>query len=169
MNKKQAVIIVSLLVLIICAGVLATNLNTSLYVNNQDSDIGKDTISTNNSKTVKKSNYFAEAKLTRNASHDKTLETLKTIINDKNAPAENKKTASQKYTNIAVDGHNEIKIEEALKGNGFKDALCLIENGKAKVYVEANAKLNDEQCRKIQQVVLNISKIRDIDIKTKQQ
>ena len=38
MNKKQAVIIVTLLVLIVCAGVLAAKVNSPLYVS--DSDFG---------------------------------------------------------------------------------------------------------------------------------
>ena len=36
MNKKQAVIILTLLVLIICAGVIATKMNDNLYVNVDD-------------------------------------------------------------------------------------------------------------------------------------
>ena len=51
MNKKQGVIIVTLLALIICTGVLATKLNSPLYVNGADEG---STVSFNN--TSKSSN-----------------------------------------------------------------------------------------------------------------
>ncbi len=56
MNKKQGVIIVTLLALIVCTGVLATKLNSPLYVNGADEG---STVSFNN--TSKNSNK-AESK-----------------------------------------------------------------------------------------------------------
>src|SRR3712207_5706215 len=85
MNKKQAVIIVTLLALIVCMGLLATWLNNPLYVQGnaeksavsfKDHEVSK--------KTKEASNYFAEAKMVRDNKHNQTLQTFKSIMEDKN-------------------------------------------------------------------------------------
>ncbi|EET88441.1 stage III sporulation protein AH [Clostridium carboxidivorans P7] len=96
MNKKQAVIIVALLALIVCAGVLATKLNNPLYVNGGDNSSGKSTVSlNNNSSKDNKSEFFEEAKITRDNKNAQTLQTLKTFIDDKNVSKDKKEDASK--------------------------------------------------------------------------
>ena len=179
MNKKQAVIIVTLLVLIVCAGVLATKVNSPLYVsdtdlvnnNNTASTDGSDNNATNGTNTTNatssnsKSDYFAEARLTRDQTNAKTIAALKSIIDDKNAPQENKQTATQKSIDISTASANAAKVENMLKGQGYKEALCTINDTKVNVVVRSDdQKLSDKQQRAIKDVVLSVTKLRDIEI-----
>jgi len=61
MNKKQTIIISSLVVLILFAGYLATQVNGPLYVSNEKSGDGTTVSASTNS------NYFTEARLQRDS------------------------------------------------------------------------------------------------------
>ncbi len=169
MNKKQAVIIVALLTLIVCAGVLATKLNTPLYVNGGDNSSGKSTVSFNSSdKKSSKSQFFDEAKLTRDQKNAQTLQTLKTFIDDKNVSKENRDEAAKKYTDLAMNTNYESKIETTLKSKGYEDVICSIEDNKVRVVVKGKDKLTDKDARDIKNVVMGIAKIQEVEIDVKQ-
>lgn len=170
MNKKQAVIISTLLVLIVCAGVLATKLNSPLYVNGGDTGTGSSTVSfNNNDKSSSKSQFFDEAKLTRDQKNAQTLQTLKTLIDDKNVSQENRDEATKKYTELAMNTNYESKIETTLKSKGYEDVICSIEdNNKVRIIVKGKDKLTDKETREIKNVVMGISKIQEVEIETKQ-
>lgn len=168
MNKKQAVIIVALLALIVCAGVLATKLNNPLYVNGGDNSAGKSTVSLNNSSNKdNKSEFFEEAKITRDNKNAQTLQTLKTFIDDKNVSSDKKNDASKKYTDLAMNTNYESKIETTLKSKGYEDVLCSIEGSKARLVVKAKDKLTDKDTRDMKNVVMGIAKIQEVEIETK--
>lgn len=168
MNKKQGLIIGTLLVLIVCVAVLATKLNDPLYVNGKG--IGKSTISfNNNEKKQVKTDYFAESRLTRQHKTAETLQTLKTLADDKNISKENRDDASKKYTQVAMNDSYESKIETTLKSKGYEEVICTImEENKVKVVVKAKDKLTDKDTREIKNVVLSITKIKDVEIEPKQ-
>lgn len=169
MNKKQAVIIGALLTLIICAGVLATKLNSPLYVNGGDSSSKQSAVSfNNNDKKSNKSQFFDETKLTRDQKNAQTLQTLKTLIDDKNISKENRDEATKKYTELAMNTNYESKIETTLKGKGYEDAICSIEDNKARVIVKGKDKLTDKDTREIKNVVMGIAKIQEVEIEIKQ-
>lgn len=171
MNKKQAVIIVALLALIVCAGVFATKVNSPLYVNGEDNNsTGKSTVSFNNTdktSSSSKSQFFDEAKLSRDQKNSQTLQTLKSLIDDKNVTKENKDDASKKYTQLAMNINYESKIETTLKSKGYEDVVCSIEDNKATIIVKSKDKLTDKETREIKSVVVEIAKIQDIEIETK--
>jgi stage III sporulation protein AH len=169
MNRKQAVIIVALLVLIVCAGVLATKVQSPLYVSDTDLVDGNNTNSATSdnstNKTSANQDYFAEARLTREKTSEETVANLKEIIDDKNSTAENKQSAEQETVAIALEQQNEMKVENMLKGKGYKEALCTINNNKVNVVVRAdNDKLTDQQQREIKDVILSVTQIRNIEI-----
>lgn len=169
MNKKQAIIIGTLLALIVCAGVLATKLNNPLYVNGGDSSSENSTISfNNNNKTSNKTEAFAEAKLTRDQRNAQTLQTLKTLIDDKNVSKENRDEASKKYTELAMNTNYESKIETTLKSKGYEDVICSIEENKVRVTVKGKDKLTDKETREIKNVIVGIAKIQEVEIEAKQ-
>lgn len=169
MNKKQAVIIGTLLVLIVCAGVLATKLNSPLYVNGVDSGKTNSAVSFNNSeKQNSQSQFFDETKLTRDQKNATTLQTLKTLIDDKNVSKENRDEAAKQYTQLAMNTNYESKIETTLKAKGYEDVICSIEDNKARIIVKGKDKLTDKDTREIKNVVLGIAKIQEVEITTKQ-
>ncbi|AGK97673.1 SpoIIIAH-like family protein [Clostridium pasteurianum] len=174
MNRKQAVIIVTLLVLIVCAGVLATKVNSPLYVSDTDLvNSNNSTASTNSSDnnaanaTTSNSNlnYFADARLTREKTNAQTIAALKSIIDDKNVSQESKQNATQKSIDISTASTNATKVENMLKGKGYKEALCTINGDKVSVVVKSDAqKLSDVQQREIRDVVLSVTNLRSIEI-----
>ncbi|NEZ46306.1 SpoIIIAH-like family protein [Clostridium niameyense] len=177
MNKKQGAIIVTLLALIVCTGVIATKLNNPLYVNGTEegTTVSFNDTYNNSKKEEKKTNantsqseFFAETKLTRDQKTAQTLQTLKSLIDDKNVPKENKKEAVEKYTKLAMNSNYESKIESVLKSKGYDDVVCSIENNKVRIMVKGKEKLTDKQTRDIRNVVVNVSNIQEVEIETKQ-
>lgn len=180
MNKKQAVIIVTLLALIVCVGVVATKLNSPInYVNGLDNnDSSNSTVSSNSDKsngtdsggTQPKdsgSQFFEETRLTRDQKNAETLQTLKNFIDDQNVSQDNKADAEKKYTALAMNANYEMKIESTLKSKGYEDAICSIENDKVRVIVKNKEKLTDKNTREIKDVVMSVCKMEDVEIEVK--
>lgn len=170
MNKKQAFIIATLLVLIVCAGILATKVNSPLYVNGNDLGGQKSTFSlNNNSKTSNsKADFFVEQKSNRERTNATTLANLKALIDDQNASKDQKDAASKKYTTVTMAFQNEQKIEASLKAKNYEEAVCTINDDKVSVIVKSKEKLTDKQAKQIQDVVIGITKIKDVEIDYKQ-
>ena len=168
MNKKQAAIIVTLLALIVCAGILATKASTEnpFYVN--VSDVGKSGSEAKTDDKKATTSTFSEMRLIREKSDASTIQTLKTIVDDKNTPSDGKNDAKKKMTNITTGTRLESRIEEQLKLGGFNDVFCYIDENKAKVVVNSKEKLNDKQTKQINSVVMDVAKIRDVTIDVKQ-
>jgi stage III sporulation protein AH len=167
MNKKQSGIIVTLVVLIVFAGYLATKVNGPLYVNDGDFNSGKSaaSIKTNKSSSV----FFEEGRLLRNQENQRTLQTIKALMDDANTPKEQKKTAADQYLNISLATQKESDVEIALKAQGFEEALCSIVDDKVEIYVKTDKKeLSQEQLRSIQEVVMSKTKLENIDVKIKE-
>ncbi len=166
MNKKQGVIIVTLLALIVCAGVLATRLRSPLYVNGSTKSSTASSV-TNNSQDSS-SDYFAETKLTRDQKDSETLQTLKALVDDKNVSEENRNSAAKQYTQLAMNNSYESKIETTLKSKGYEDVICSVENSGVRIIIKGKDKLTDKETREIKDVVLNISKLTNVEIEVKQ-
>ena len=166
MNKRQSGIIVTLVVLIVFAGYLATKVNGPLYVN--DSDFGEKTaISLKESKSS--STFFAEAILSRDQESASTLQNIKTLIDDANTPKEQKQAAADEYLAVATASAYELDVELALKAKGFEAALCTIVDDKVEIFVKSPKKvLSPEELRGIQDVVMSKTKLENIDVKIKE-
>ncbi|MCM8711043.1 SpoIIIAH-like family protein [Clostridium sp. SYSU_GA19001] len=160
MNKKQAFIIATLLVLIVCAGILATKVNSPLYVDS--TEIQKTDASSS------KSDFFTEQKLKREQRYATDVPTYKTIIDDPNAAKETKETMAKKLQTLTTNNTNEQKIEAALQGKGYEDSFCQISEDKVMVYVKTAEKLTEKQTKDIKNIVLGITKIKDVEIAMKQ-
>jgi stage III sporulation protein AH len=167
MNKRQSGIIVTLLVLIVFAGYLATKVNGPLYVNDGDFNSEKTAISLKEKKSS--SAYFEEAILSRNQESARTLQVIKALMDDANTPKEQKETASEEYLNIAMATQNENDIELALKAQGFDETLCSIANDKVQVLVRTDKKeLSSEEIRNIQNAVMSKTKLENIVVSIKE-
>jgi len=167
MNKKQSGIIVTLVVLIVFAGYLATKVNGPLYVNDGDFSSEKSAISLNESKAS--STYFTEAKLSRTQDDARTLQTIKALMDDVNTPKAQKATAATQYLNISMATQNEGDIELALKALGYNEAMCSIVDDKVQILVKSDKKqLTEEQLRSIKDVVMSKTKLEKIEVKIKE-
>ena len=168
MNKKQAAIIVTLLALIVCAGILATKASNDnpFYVN--VSDVGKSASSVNTSDKNTAISTFSEMRLMREKNDSSAIVGLKSIVDDKNTPTDGKNDATKKMTNITMATHLEARIEDQLKLAGFGDVFCFINDTKAQVVVKSKDKLTDKQNKQINSVVMDVAKIRNVTIEAKQ-
>jgi stage III sporulation protein AH len=160
MNKKQAFIIATLLVLIVCAGILATKVNSPLYVD------GTEISERANSNS--KGDFFTELRLKRDNENAKTLPTYQTIIDDPNTAKEQKETMIQKFKTLTSNTENEKKIESQLQGKGYEDSFCQIAEEKVTVYVKAKENLTDKQAKDIKNIVVSFTKVKDVEIARKQ-
>ena len=164
MNKKQDIIIVSLLVLIVIAGVLATRVQGLLYFPTDETASSEDVEKSSESGDE----YFSQAKLNKTSQSEDTLKNLRTIIEDESLPEDSRKEAKDQYVSVNLNAQNETKIEEDLKGKGFEDAVVTIGNDKASVIVKSEKELTDEENRMIQKSIITIANIKDFEITYKQ-
>ncbi|CDM68616.1 putative stage III sporulation protein [Clostridium bornimense] len=164
MNKKQGIIIVSLLVLIVIAGVLATRVQGPLYFPTDETASSEDVEKSSESGDE----YFSQAKLNKTSQSEDTLKNLRTIIEDESLPEDSRREAKDQYVSVNLNAQNETKIEEDLKGKGFEDAVVTIGNDKASVIVKSDKELTDEQTRMIQKSIITIANIKDFEITYKQ-
>lgn len=164
MNKKQGIIIVSLLVLIVIAGVLATRVQGPLYFPTDETASSEDVEKSSESSDE----YFSQAKLNKVSQSEDTLKNLRTIIEDESLPEDSRREAKDQYVSVNLNAQNETKIEEDLKGKGFEDAVVTIGNDKASVIVKSDKELTDEENRMIQKSIITIANIKDFEITYKQ-
>jgi len=167
MNKKQAIIILTLLALIVCAGVYAAKINgDNLYVNGDDTT-GEKASSINTDKST--ATLFEEARLTRTKANNEATATLQAIIDDKNSPVDKVTEAKAKRATLALESKCCTDIEAQLKLKGFEDAVCNINNNTVELMVKSkNIQLTDNQKKDIESVVLSVSKIKNIKLDVKQ-
>jgi stage III sporulation protein AH len=166
MDKKQAGIIVTLLALIVCAGILAAKANGPLGVNTMETS-GMFNFGNENKETKTTTDFFTTNNLQRDEEATQTLARYMAMIEDKNVSAETRKDAEQKYTAKTDNLDRENTIESNLKANGFDDALCLITDSKCTVIVKAK-EVTDKQVKQINDIVISVAKIKDVDIQAKQ-
>lgn len=168
MNKKQAGVILALLALIVCAGVLAAKVNSSMQDLGTVSITDNDTIINSNSKENEVGyDFFYEAKSVRDKKSSETLEYLAEIIDNENISQLDRDTAAKQKIALVMDQENETKIELALKGKGFEEILCLIENDKARIFVKDTNEITNSQRKQIQEVVMSVAKIKNVEIELK--
>ena len=66
-----------------------------------------------------------------NKGRNKAIQTLKTLLDDENTPAEQKAETAEEYKNLALRTDKETNIELALKAQGFEEAVCELEDSKS--------------------------------------
>jgi stage III sporulation protein AH len=166
MNKKQAGIIVALLVLIVFAGYLATKVNDPLYSLEGELDGDKTAVSMSESQSSE-ADYFMEIKLTRDQDTAETLQRLETLMNNENTPDEEKQKTAEEWRRLSLEQDSVQKLESKLMSQGFEDAICYIEDNKVRVIIKSDKELTDEQLNKIRDLVMSQTKIKDVEIEVK--
>ena len=176
MNKKQASIILTLIALIVCVGVLATKVNGDL-ASSTSVDTPSETKEKSNEEkgsdvkdkeTNKSKDYFYESKNEREQTDSQTIQTYKSIIEDKNTSKEKKDETTKKLNDLSTARNYETRIEVSVKSKGFEDALCLIEGEKVRLIVKSPQQLTEKQTIQIQESVNAVAKTKDVIIEVKQ-
>lgn len=85
------------------------------------------------------SDYFAQARLSRQTSRDQALSLLKETVSSTDASEDAKKEASEKITEIAGDTVKEERVESQIKAKGYSDAVVYISDDAISVVVASSA------------------------------
>lgn len=172
-KPKQAGIILTLLVGIICVGLLAHRVNSQLTENgqytaavneNKDKDKDKETTKKDKETAEKVDDYFYELKSTKEQEDQKVVQTLRAIIADQNTSKEQKEKATDELTRKTTSSSNESRIELNIKSKGFAEAVCFIQDDSARVVVKKDGNLTEKETIEIQDIVKNVTQIYDVQI-----
>lgn len=121
----------------------------------------------NELKNKQTTKFFLEAKLNRDQSNVRTLQSLKALIDDENVSKECKESAASKYINIASAANSEASIELILKSKGYEDTLSTISDDRVSVVIKHGKKLSNKQLNEIRDIVISVTKIKDTEVVTK--
>ena len=108
--------------------------------------------------------FFAQARLDREAGRSRSIETFNEIIESESADSEAKATAQQGVLQLAKNTETETAVENLLRAKGFEDVVCYINNDMANVVVKTQL-LDSASAAVISEVVAEQSGISHEKIK----
>lgn len=178
MTKKQMGLIFTLMALLVCVAVLSLKLNESglkdpsdlaATITNNDnenkSDDNKNNEDKNDSNDKNKNEQETSAQqssiIALRSDSEKidatAIQNLQSIINNSNSSQEQIDRATQELSlrNKVVD--QQKRIETNIKLLGYSDVLCLIDSGKAKVYIKSSEQLDDAKVAAINEAVETVA------------
>ncbi|HEX9058713.1 MAG TPA: SpoIIIAH-like family protein [Clostridia bacterium] len=172
--KRKQVVVLSLVFMIIVGGYLqftsnkgsesargkdTGKLGEAVYVENKDdtsvnADVSSKTSSSAVQSASKEANdFFAQAKLDKEVSRGRNIDSLKAITEDPNASKEVKAKAYDQEMSVLRNSEKEQKIETLLKEKGFSDTVALIgDDGSLDIVIKA-PKLTSAQTAQVTDIV----------------
>lgn len=111
---------------------------------------------TSESSDTKQTDYFAQARLSRETARDEALTMLRETVSSDSASEDAKKQASEKITQIAGNTVKEERLESQLKSKGYADAVVYISDETISVIVSSpKGGLNASSTAAISDMVLS--------------
>lgn len=108
------------------------------------------------SSNTKQTDYFAQARLSRETARDEALTMLRETVSSDSASEDAKKQASEKITQIAGNTVKEERLESQLKSKGYADAVVYISDETISVIVSSpKGGLNASSTAAISDMVLS--------------
>lgn len=121
-----------------------------------DSEEEKNKEKTSESSDTKQTDYFAQARLSRETARDEALTMLRETVSSDSASEDAKKQASEKITQIAGNTVKEERLESQLKSKGYADAVVYISDETINVIVSSpKGGLNASSTAAISDMVLS--------------
>lgn len=121
-----------------------------------DSGENKNKEKTSESSDTKQTDYFAQARLSRETARDEALTMLRETVSSDSASEDAKKQASEKITQIAGNTVKEERLESQLKSKGYADAVVYISDETISVIVSSpKGGLNASSTAAISDMVLS--------------
>ncbi|MBE6807153.1 MAG: SpoIIIAH-like family protein [Ruminococcaceae bacterium] len=102
--------------------------------------------------------YFDQARENRAVAREEALGLIQDVLNNAQAPAEEKQQATQKATAIAENVLQESNIESLLMAKGFLDSVVYIDGERCSVVVQAEA-LQQQESLQIMEIVVSQSSV----------
>ncbi|WBW95328.1 SpoIIIAH-like family protein [Oceanirhabdus sp. W0125-5] len=163
MDRKQAGILVSLLVLIVIVGVASWKLNGDLPpLNSPVGNLGVE-------QTEEENDDFIKQIVERDTTSAANMQVLQDIIDNKDNSEEVRNQALEQQTRMVVQLEKEQSLERQLKAQGYENVLCLVADdfNNVKVYVKLEEDLTEEQMAEIRAIVVSQTEIREVEISRK--
>ncbi len=121
-----------------------------------DSEETKNNEKTSESANTKQTDYFAQARLSRETARDEALTMLRETVSSDSASEDSKKQAIEKITQIAGNTVKEERLESQLKSKGYTDAVVYISDETISVIVSSpKGGLNASSTAAISDMVLS--------------
>mgnify|MGYP000994315429 CR=1 FL=1 len=188
--KRKQIVILALILMIVVAGYLQYSyrqgstsegvdgkLGEAVYVDNEIDNEGlaeAETNASDNTQAQKNINaskmandYFVQAKIDKEQSRSKTVESLKAITEDINASKETKEEAYDKRMAITGNADKEMRIETLINKMGFEESFVVFaDNGSVDIVVKTPS-LSTSQTAQITDIVIRQGEVavKDIHIK----
>ena len=103
---------------------------------------------------VAASEYFEQAQLERTRSRDEAVETVKSVLENSDASAEEVAEATSQIVQISQQIEDESKIESLIKAKGFSECMVYLDGESANVVVQTSG-LKAEEAAQIKNIVLS--------------
>jgi len=180
--KRKQIVVLALVLMIVIAGYLQYSykkssisagdsdkgrLGEAVYVDSGDSvqgieDKKEDKAPKDKAASKMAIDYFAQAKLEREAVRSEDREILKAITEDENADSEAKAQAYDQMMDIVAVSEKEMKIETLVKKAGFEDVIAMFGDDGSLDIVVRSPSLTSAQVAQIADIASRQAKI-DID------
>lgn len=160
--KKKQLVVAALAIIIGTAGYINAGRN--------DEEAGKkylgetQLVTSNETSAETQSDFFAQARIDREAGRSRSIETYNAVIENENADSAAKASAEQGVLELAQNTETETAVENLLRARGFEDAVCYINNGMANVVVKTQV-LDSAGAAQISEIVTQQSGIPQEKIK----
>jgi len=103
-------------------------------INGYQNTLSDDNIRGN--KSAKQDEFFVEYRLERDRTRSQQIDLYREIINNQNSPEETRKEAQRRFLGISQAIDIEMKLENLIKAEDFKDAVVLLQDKSVTVIVE---------------------------------
>ena len=103
---------------------------------------------------VTASEYFEKAQLERTKARDEAVETVKSVLENSDASAEEVAEATSQIVEISQQIEDESKIENLIKAKGFAECVVYLDGETANVVVQTSG-LKVEEAAQINNIVLS--------------
>ena len=97
---------------------------------------------------------FTDLRLTRTRTRDESIATLKTVTEDENLTADEKKSAVDTLAQIVTQMQSESNIENLVKAKGFTDCIVYVNNENVTVTVASDTALSASQAAQIKDIAV---------------
>lgn len=162
--KKKQLVVAALAIIIGTAGYINAGRNTDSEAGQKYMGEAQLVTSQEAVEEVGNSDFFAQARLDREAGRSRSIETFNSIIANESADSEAKASAQQGVLELAQNTETETAVENLLRARGFEDAVCYINNGMANVVVKTQV-LDSAGAAQISEIVSEQSGISQEKIK----
>lgn len=161
--KKKQLVVAALAVIIGTAGYLNAGKDSETEAGQKY--LGEaQLVSLEETEKAEKTDFFAQARIDREAGRSRSIETFNAVLQNENADSETKASAQQGVLELAENTETEAAVENLLRARGFEDAVCYINNGMANVVVKTDV-LDSAGAAQISEIVTQQSGIPQEKIK----